>query len=238
MGIEENISSPRIVAICCVKNECDIIEAFVRHTLAFVDRLVVLDNGSSDGTLVILKALERDHELPIDVVEDASPGFWQWKRMTRLMKEFAVEKYRADWILALDVDEFIDMKRPKDFGGALSSMSGLVSIGWRTYVPHFEDNEGELNPVVRIGHRLEGEPSVWSKVIVPRSIAEQKGIQYGQGSHTVTVKGRVLAGTPIHGARLAHFPIRDPQQWASKIAMRALQYAAMPGEIIDGACTS
>jgi predicted transcriptional regulator YdeE len=48
----------RLVAITSVKNESDIVEAFVRHTLAASDYLVVLDNGSTDGTLDILRALD------------------------------------------------------------------------------------------------------------------------------------------------------------------------------------
>ena len=39
-----------IVAVATIKNEADVIEAMVRHNLAFVDRMVVLDNGSSDGS--------------------------------------------------------------------------------------------------------------------------------------------------------------------------------------------
>ena len=37
----------KLVAISCVKNEADIVEAFVRHTLTVADVLVILDNGRS-----------------------------------------------------------------------------------------------------------------------------------------------------------------------------------------------
>ncbi len=36
-----------IVGIATAKNEIDIIEAFVRHTLSMISRLVVLDKGRS-----------------------------------------------------------------------------------------------------------------------------------------------------------------------------------------------
>jgi len=32
----------RLVAITYVRNEADIVEAFIRHTLAFVDQIVIL----------------------------------------------------------------------------------------------------------------------------------------------------------------------------------------------------
>ena len=45
----------RLAGITIVRNECDIVEAFVRHNGAVLDQLYVLDNNSSDGTLEILR---------------------------------------------------------------------------------------------------------------------------------------------------------------------------------------
>jgi len=47
----------RLVAVSIVKNEADIIEPFVRHTLAWVDHHLVFDHDSTDGTREILGAL-------------------------------------------------------------------------------------------------------------------------------------------------------------------------------------
>jgi len=63
----------KIVAITTAKNEIDIVEAFVRHTLAVVNHLVILDNGSTDGTLAVLRALEREG-LALTIIEDPSTG--------------------------------------------------------------------------------------------------------------------------------------------------------------------
>ena len=102
----EQKTTMRSVAITCVKNEIDIVEAFVRHTLALVDHLVVLDNGSHDGTLDVLQALAKEG-LPLEIVEDDSPGQYQPQRMTRLMHEYAVARHAADWVFPLDGDEFL-----------------------------------------------------------------------------------------------------------------------------------
>jgi hypothetical protein len=40
----------RLVAVSVVKNEADIIEAFVRHTRAWVDHHLIFDHDSTDGT--------------------------------------------------------------------------------------------------------------------------------------------------------------------------------------------
>ena len=47
----------RLAGITIVRNECDIVEAFVRHNGAVLDQLYVLDNNSSDGTLEISNGL-------------------------------------------------------------------------------------------------------------------------------------------------------------------------------------
>ena len=47
----------RLTAVSKVLDETDIIEAFVRHTAAFVSHQIILDNGSCDGTVEILKHL-------------------------------------------------------------------------------------------------------------------------------------------------------------------------------------
>ena len=45
-----------LIGITRVLNEDDIVEAFVRHHATMVDHHLILDNGSSDETVNILKA--------------------------------------------------------------------------------------------------------------------------------------------------------------------------------------
>ena len=49
----------RIVAITRVLDEADIIEAFVRHTAAYVQHHIFVDNGSIDGTVEILRRYSK-----------------------------------------------------------------------------------------------------------------------------------------------------------------------------------
>ena len=65
----------RLIGVAMVRNEADIIEAFVRHNLTILDALVVVDHASLDGTSEILTLLQREG-LPLRVMRDASPGFF------------------------------------------------------------------------------------------------------------------------------------------------------------------
>ena len=52
------LSHIQIFSISMVKNEMDVIESFVRYNLNILDGMIILDNGSTDDTLKILKLLQ------------------------------------------------------------------------------------------------------------------------------------------------------------------------------------
>src|SRR5580658_60259 len=95
----------RCVAITCARNEADIIEAFVRHTLAYCGTAIVLDHGSTDSTPEILRHLQEEG-LPVHLLRDATIGRMHADHMNRLLR-MAAGDFAADWILCLDADEFI-----------------------------------------------------------------------------------------------------------------------------------
>ncbi len=222
----DDAATMKAVAVTCVKNEIDIIEAFVRHTLALVDQLVVLDNGSRDGTCDVLRALEKEG-LPLEVVEDPSPGKYLSQRMTRLMREWAVGRHGADWVLALDGDEFLAIPQGAALLPAEVGDNQPVSLRWRTYVPDDGDDLLEPNPVLRIRRRRVA--NVWesAKVMVPRSLASLPDVTLTQGSHELLAGGRHCEPFPHGSGHLAHFPLRSPGQYAAKIAINSLQYQVM-----------
>ncbi len=67
------------LGIAMVKNEADVIEAFVRHNLAFMDALVIIDNDSVDGTREILVQLIQEG-LPLVLFDDPMVAYFQAKR--------------------------------------------------------------------------------------------------------------------------------------------------------------
>src|SRR5215210_7337582 len=146
-------SSPKLVAISRVKNEADIIEAFVRHHSFYFDQIIVLDHGSSDATYEILGALQREG-LPLVVFREASIGYDQNRYMTKLL-HCAVSQFGADWVAPLDADEFIEP--PPDLGLANilpREPAGPLTLGWNNFVWRKEDQGNEINPVLRLKLRM------------------------------------------------------------------------------------
>jgi hypothetical protein len=214
-----------IVACASVRNEIDIIEAFVRHTLAFAERLFVLDHGSTDATPDVLRSLTAEG-LPLTVRSDASPGKYQSARMTALMREAANAAGVNGWVFLLDADEFLQ------FDGGSPIPPGQppgrpFAIRWRTHVPHAGDLAAEANTVLRMCHcRIAPAGEEW-KVVVPAALAASQGAAVEQGNHHIFVDGLPAEAVTYDRPFLAHFPIRSPGQYLAKIAVANLQYRAM-----------
>ena len=68
-----------------LRNEADVVESFVRHNLALLDGLSVVDHGSSDATSEILNALVAEG-LPLEVERDGSAGYLQSEIMSRTVR--------------------------------------------------------------------------------------------------------------------------------------------------------
>jgi glycosyltransferase involved in cell wall biosynthesis len=226
-GPEKGGRLMKIIAIACVRDEIDIIEAFVRHNLAHVERLIVLDNGSSDGTRDVLEALRKEG-LPLDILSDPSPGKQLSRRMTMLMRDIAVGRHGADWVLPLDADEFVTVAWDEPLVPEGASGDQPLHLTWLTYMPDADDDQAELNPVVRIRHRLMDEPAQRIlKVFVPRSLAASSSAVLAQGSHELSVDGRVCPSVLHERACLAHFPVRSRGQFIAKTVIGHLQNLVM-----------
>jgi glycosyltransferase involved in cell wall biosynthesis len=219
----------KLVAISRVKNEADIIEAFVRHHVQHFDRLIILDDGSTDATYGILQSLLAEG-MPLTLLREASVGFEQNRHMTRLL-HMAVEECGADWVAPLDADEFIEPEEEKALAQVLHGCEReLFALPWSNFVWRPEDDQNlEINPVARLSWRISAQRDVHShlsKVLVPANLLANGRTELSQGSHHLLQNGCALPTKRLDAVNLCHFPIRSVAQYASKVAVKYLQYSA------------
>jgi len=215
----------KLVAVCRVRNEVDIIEAFVRHHCAHFHKLIILDDGSTDQTQQVLRALQSEG-LPLVVLSERAIAYEQSRYMTQLMR-LAVDQFGADLVAPLDADEFIEPPEGLTLAEALAGREPqLFSLSWNNFVWTSESGKHpEPNPVMRLRLRLPPRADC-TKLLVPARLVDDR-VQLVQGNHELLQAGKPLQTVPLDSVRLGHFPIRDPLQYAGKIAIGYLKYAAM-----------
>lgn len=93
----------KLYGLSMVRNEADIIRVNVRyHLSAGFDRMLIVDNGSTDGTDEVLRRLSKDSR--VRWTRDSSSSFRQGEVFTELAREAHSEG--ADWIVPIDADDF------------------------------------------------------------------------------------------------------------------------------------
>jgi hypothetical protein len=223
---EQIMTAPRIISITRVKNEIDIIEAFVRHHSHHVDHMIVEDDDSTDGSYEVLCSL-RDSGFPLSIERKSSVDYAQSRLMTALLKE-AVDHLSADWIVPLDADEFIEPEEGTSLGVILQQGPPRpLSVRWSNFVwSDDSDQTEEANPVVRLQFRMPPREDL-TKVIVPSALVANREVILWQGNHGITCDGEPQFTERCDRLALCHFPIRNVSQYASKVAVGYLKYAAM-----------
>lgn len=221
----------KIVAISRILDEADIIEAFVRHTSTYAQHHIILDNGSTDGTMDILRSLS-DEGVSLSVYQNLSVSFSEQAFMTFMFKE-AVRTHQADWVICLDGDEFIDDRHLPGgltrFLESLKDTTSCVRLPWTQYQYTRSDNKNEIIVPKRIVYRTD--PVQDYKVIVKSDLIN-RDIVIDNGGHGIYVDGRHPANVPIvQGAYLAHYSERSPFQTVVKFTRGWVKAKAAGHEI-------
>ena len=219
----------RLFGVAMVRNEADVIEAFVRHNLSVLDGLAIVDHGSFDATSDILAKLQAEH-LPLHVERDDQPEYLQSARTTALVRE-TLRREQADFVFVLDADEFLKCAPRQTLEQALGEVPpGIHAVAnWLTYVPDDLD-AGAAFGQGHLRRRLRVERRTLYKAIVGSSFVERSDDVVVMGNHLVSDPAR--AEHPPH-ARLrgdvvavAHCPVRSRRQLESKIVIGYLAHLA------------
>jgi hypothetical protein len=191
-------------AVGMVRDEADIIETVVRHLLAQgVERVVVADNLSTDGTREILEGLGRSH--PVTVLGDRLPEYYQAEKTTLLARRAA--RSGAGWIIPFDADEVWLSPTGTLAEWLAACEAAVVQAPMFNHVPTAGDDAGQSDPVRRLRWR-KTEPNRLHKV----AFRAQRRARLAYGNHGVSRPGRRTPGLEIR-----HFPYRSEEQFVRKL---------------------
>ncbi len=122
---------PKLVLMLRVKDGIFFVDEWLENVEKLVDEIVVVDNGSTDGTFEALKA----HPKVADIV--CTEGFNEG-RDKNLVYAMA-RKRNPDWCLWIDVDELFEPELTRKDFDRLMLRKGVNKYGFRRF--HFIDRE-------------------------------------------------------------------------------------------------
>ncbi len=191
-------------AISMCKDEADVIAGTLRHMAEEdVDRILVADNLSTDGTRDILHDLAR--ELPLTVLDDTNPAHYQSAKMSNLAAYAGQEG--ATWIVPFDADE-IWVYRGERLGIELRASTAEVVTGELfNHFPSAIDPPGD-DPFDTILWR-DRKPAPLPKV----AFRYKDGAVIHDGNHGVTLP---YDPERAAGIEIRHFPYRSAEQFVRK----------------------
>lgn len=224
------------LGIMMAKNEADVVEAFVRHNLNYMDALVIVDNESVDDTRNILVQLQQEG-LPIILFDDPVVGHFQAEIVTAVYRK-VVPKFKPHFVFLLDADEFVVAPSREELYAQLRVMrpGTQAQYSLRTYVPAPTGPEGDsADPLRDITHRKAVEQRVWWKSIIVTDPKIDMKLKIKQGNHGVKYAGRSLRKVKLRDVTLAHFPVRSVDQYTSKILVGWIANMERNRYLLDGA---
>lgn len=191
-----------IIAVSMFRDEADVAETAIRHLVSEgVDRIIVADNRSVDGTREILEALR--HDLPLTVIDDDEIGYYQARKMSVLAAE--AHEAGATWVLPFDADE-IWYAPEATIAEALDEVPGDIAIvragGW----DHVQRDEAPTSPF-----------SPWrrqrTQQLAKVCFRSTPGAKLHMGNHDVAIPGRSQVGPLLY----RHFQYRTLDQMVRKL---------------------
>lgn len=89
--------------VMCVLNESEFIEPTIRSIIPGIDQLVVIDQGSTDGTREILHELKK--EFNFDVIDTRGQNFLN--RGEQFFRNLCIDLCFCQWLMLTDGDEIL-----------------------------------------------------------------------------------------------------------------------------------
>jgi len=168
----------KIWAFVTVWNEELMLPYYLRHYSQFCDRIIILDNMSTDGTRMI--AEEYANIVDIEIIPFETDGkFNDYAHIELKKQSLQHAKGRADFAILTDCDEFVYHPNIKQFLEENKDCSVFYPAGFQMVSDEFPYNlPGQLYEYVTFG-----EPTPWyvKPMIINLNIIEN--LEWVEGAH-------------------------------------------------------
>lgn len=206
----------KLAVAALIRNESDIIGAFLQHLDALFDYAILMDHGSIDGSgRAIAAACARRPGWTLWHID--AVGFHQVS-LTSYALTHLMQHTDADAVVLLDADEFIDVPDRSSLVAALSQLTDPDSVGilrWLNAVPARLDTR-TIDPGEAIW--LPTGPAHLGKIVIPRAfyLRHVNEFRLALGNHAVYYEPRQTVPA-LDVGRIVHLPIRSYTQIKSKV---------------------
>lgn len=188
-----------LYALCW--NEARMLPFFFRHYDSIVDRYFILDNGSTDGSLELLK---KHPKVTLGEFRVAGPSF-VLAALDFYNQGWKQSRSQADWVVVCNVDEHLYHSDLRGYLGSLPhEVTLIVTAGYEMVSDTFPAGDLLLCDHVRTGlcDPLYDKPEIFA----PDSIRE---INFAPGRHEAEPEG--LVATPVRReVKLLHYKCLGP----------------------------
>ena len=142
---------PKLVVQLRVKDGIFFVHDWLNCFEKIADEIVVLDNGSTDGTYEVLKASPK-------VVDIARTEGYNEGRDKNMMYAMA-RKRNPDWCLWLDIDEIFEPELTRKYFDRLMNRSWVNKYGFRRF--HFVDKDHFAGSWYRLNYSSGHDRIMW-----------------------------------------------------------------------------
>jgi hypothetical protein len=206
-----------------VRDEVSVLEEVIEHHRREGLEIVVIDNGSTDGTLPLLDRLLEERRI---LAYDVHPTPTHAMRLMVAAAVVLAQRFSPEWIVHLDANTFLESAsgRPRrlvdDIEAAQSDGYNVVSLRVYDFYPTPDDDSREPSVYRRVRHYTPRFKLAREQEKIFRSTP---GLLVGNGhvvGFPVGVEKRI---SPVPGI-MRHYVFRDRDQGVEKVLRRKIRW--------------
>ncbi|MBD3166838.1 glycosyltransferase [bacterium] len=231
----------KIGAFLMVRDEEAMIETNLRYHLERqgLDHIIVIDNGSVDRTLEIVRSLQ-DERITIRRTP-ADAGYQQYVFSTQAAFEL-FDRYACNWVLPIDADEFWVSDRHRSVRAALESKTDNADVYYTWAYNFYESERDDSSENLFLRRLIYFRMSKVSKVVLRRSMRDKFQFLHTGNHDYEPVKGEQIERELVKPSDLVryHYPYISREDTKAKVLkqvdgfVRAFGDAWLHGEVAVG----